>query len=214
MISVRKPTPERIHEFLRKQQQLELTYKAVGETFGTPPHGYMLDHTRVKLGTGSKTFEAAKAALRRWDQFRLGWLEAEPDGTPIKMDQTVAILAHLIGLWWWNACKIVAVVDENDDGPVSRFGFAYGTLPNHAGTGEERFMIEWDRSTDNVWYDILAFSQPHHLLARIGYLFLRATQKRFGRESSAAMLRVIRDAENLQSGSASNTNAHAAKRHI
>ena len=50
----------------------------------------------------------------------------------------VAILARSIGLWWLNACRIVAVVDE--DGPVKRFGFAYGTLPDHAGSGEERFL--------------------------------------------------------------------------
>ena len=39
----------------------------------------------------------------------------------------------------------------------SRFGFAYGTLPGHGGSGEERFLIERDRD-DGVWYDILAFS--------------------------------------------------------
>ena len=39
----------------------------------------------------------------------------------------------LLGLWWLNACRIVYVVDEA--GPVTRFGFAYGTLPGHAGSG-------------------------------------------------------------------------------
>ena len=52
----------------------------------------------------------------------------------------------LLGLWWLNACRIVYVVDEA--GPVTKFGFAYGTLPGHAGTGEERFLVEWDRASD------------------------------------------------------------------
>ena len=133
--------------------------------------------------TGEKVFAAAKAALERWQQFRLGWLEASPEDTPIKEGQVVAILARSIGLWWLNACRIVAVVDE--DGPVKRFGFAYGTLPDHAGSGEERFLVEWDREDDSVWYDILAFSRPRHFLARLGYPWVRRVQKRFGRESAA-----------------------------
>ena len=138
---------------------------------------------------GEKVFAAAKAALERWQQFRLGWLEASPEDTPIKEGQVVAILARSIGLWWLNACRIVAVV--NEDGPVKRFGFAYGTLPDHAGSGEERFLVEWDREEGSVWYDILAFSRPRHFLARLGYPWVRRVQKRFGRESAAAMRRAV-----------------------
>lgn len=189
MISLRKPTQELIRSFLQEQEKYELTYSAVGQTFGTPPQNYVLDHTRVKLGAGRATFESAKNAVRRWDQFRLAWLEAAPPETPIEKGQTVAIIARSIGLWWLNACKIVATV--NEDGPISRFGFAYGTLPQHAGTGEERFLLEWDHADDSVWFDILAFSRPRHLLARIGYPFVRMTQRRFSHESSAAMQRVV-----------------------
>ena len=120
-----------------------------------------MDHTRIKLGEGEEVFRAAKAALERWEQFRLGWVEAWPPETPIQAGEVVAVLARRLGLWWLNACRIVYVVDEA--GPVSRFGFAYGTLPDHAGTGEERFLVEWDRASGEVWYDILAFSRPHRL---------------------------------------------------
>jgi uncharacterized protein (UPF0548 family) len=129
---------------------------------------------------------AAKSALQRWDQFRLNWLEAYPSDTPIQTGAVVAVLARAAGLWWLNACRIVYVIDDND--PVKRFGFAYGTLPDHAATGEERFLIEWNRDDDSVWYEILAFSRPRHLLARLGYPFVQLMQKRFGRESAAAVL--------------------------
>ena len=43
---------------------------------------------------------------------------------------------------------------------VQRFGFAYGTLPDHAGSGEEGFLVEWGREEGSVWYDILALSRP------------------------------------------------------
>lgn len=75
---------------------------------------------------------------------------------------------------------------------MKRFGFAYGTLPDHAGSGEERFVVEWDPEDGGVWYDILAFSRPQHVLARLGYPVVRLTQNRFGRESAAAMCRAVR----------------------
>jgi uncharacterized protein (UPF0548 family) len=52
-------------------------------------------------------------------------------------------------------------------------------------------LVEWDRSDDSVWYDILAFSRPRHFLARLGYPWMRRAQKRFGRESAAVMRRTV-----------------------
>ena len=101
----------------------------------------------------------------------------------------MAVVARAIGLWWLNACRIVYVVDEVE--PIQRFGFAYGTLPDHAASGEERFMVEWDRADNSVWYDISSFSRPRHILARLGYPMFRHKQKQFGRDSASAMLRVV-----------------------
>src|SRR5947209_11959307 len=143
MLALRKPSDGSIREFLAGQARLGLTYAAVGATGAVPPPGYAVDHTRIKIGEGEGVFAAAKAALGRWEQFRLGWLEAGPPETPIEVGQVVAVVARLFGLWWVNACRIVSVVDE--DGPVQRFGFAYGTLPDHAGKGEERVLVERGR---------------------------------------------------------------------
>ena len=74
---------------------------------------------------------------------------------------------------------------------------AYRTLPGHVESGEERFLAEWDRGDDGVWYDILAFSRPNHVLTRLGYPVVRRLQKRFGRDSAAAMLRAVRPPERL-----------------
>ena len=76
MLSLRRPTSETIGAFLSAQAKLDFTYSAVGATATAPPAGYRVDHTRIKLGEGEKVFSAAKAALERWDHFRLGWLEA------------------------------------------------------------------------------------------------------------------------------------------
>lgn len=189
MLLLRKPSPSTIHDLLATQAQFDLTYSGIGTTASTPPHGYVVDRTRIKLGEGQHAFVAGKAALERWDHFRLGWVEACPSNTPIKVGQVVGILARNVGLWWLNACRIVYVVDE--DVPVMRFGFAYGTLPGHVESGEERFLVEWDRTTGSVYYDIIAFSRPRHILARLGYPWVRRLQKRFARDSAAAMVRAV-----------------------
>ena len=119
----------------------------------------------------------------------MGWVEAWPPETPIQAGQVVAVIARLFGLWWLNACRIVYVVDEQ--GPVQRYGFACGTLPEHAESGEERLTVEWHEADDAAWYDILAFSRPQQLLARWGYPFARRLQKRFARDSAAAMRRAV-----------------------
>jgi uncharacterized protein (UPF0548 family) len=161
----------------------------VGDTAGATPAGYVVDLTRVELGKGQRVFERAKAGLESWEQFRLGWLEAWPGDTPIEAGRAVAVVAHVIGAWWLNACRIVYVVDEQR--PIRRFGFAYGTLPGHIEAGEERFLLEWDPANDTVSYDIRAFSRPRHVLARLGYPLVRRMQKQFGRDSAAAMRRHV-----------------------
>ncbi len=189
MLSLRKPSAESMRRFLAEQVQLEFSYAAVGATATTPPAGFVVDHTRLKLGEGEAVFHSAQAALRRWEQFRLSWVAAWPTDTPIRPGEVVAVMGWAVGFWWLNSCRIVYVVDEA--GPIAKFGFAYGTLPGHIESGEERFLIEWSRADDSVWFDILAFSRPNHFLIRRGYPLVRRAQKRFGREAAASMLRAV-----------------------
>ncbi len=116
-------------------------------------------------------------------------MEAWPPEAQIQTGEVVAVVARRIGPWWLSACRVVYVVDE--PGSVSRYGFAYGTLPDHAEAGEERFLIEWDQASREVRYDVLAFSRPQWLLTRLGHRSMRRLQKRFGRESAAAMARAV-----------------------
>jgi len=190
MFSLWKPSSDRLRRTIAEQAALDYTYREVGATAekNTIPSGFVVDHTRVELGTGAEVFARAKAALQRWRQFHLGWLEAFPDDTPIHAGQVVAVVARAGGLWWTNAARIVYTIDDAADN-LTRFGFAYGTLPGHVESGEERFLIEWDRSTEIVYFDILAFSQPRHLLVRLNRRRARAMQKRFATEAVAAMQR-------------------------
>jgi uncharacterized protein (UPF0548 family) len=192
MVLLRRPSTEMLAEFLALQSKLSFTYPSVGATATELPAGYDADHTQIKLGEGEQVFTSAKAALLRWDHCRLGWVEAWSPKTTIDKGDVVVVLARMVGVWWLNASRIVYLVDEEK--PLHRFGFAYGTLPGHAETGEERFLVEWNPASGEVSYDILAFSRPHLLLTRLGYPFVRRVQKRFRTESATKMLKVVNQA--------------------
>ncbi len=186
---LQKPSTDTLSQFVAEQSTLDFSYSAVGATAETPPVGFIVDRTRIELGAGQLVFETAKVALQRWQQFRLGWVEAWSPETPLEVGRAVAIMGWAVGFWWLNSCRIVYTVNESGD--TTRFGFAYGTLPGHVESGEERFLIEWDRATDRVAYDILAISKPNHILTRLGYPLVRRSQKRFGRDSAASMFRAV-----------------------
>jgi uncharacterized protein (UPF0548 family) len=189
MLSLRIPTAESMRPFLAAQAKLPFSYSEVGSTAEKLPTGYVVDQTHVKLGKGEAVFHAARAVIERWGEFRLGWVEAWPPETPIQTGEVVAVMGRAMGFWWLNACRIVYVVEES--GPITKFGFAYGTLPGHVESGEERFLIEWNRDDNTVSYDIVAFSRPNHFLTKLGYPAVRRAQKQFGRDSAAAVFKAV-----------------------
>jgi uncharacterized protein (UPF0548 family) len=89
-----------------------------------------------------------------------------------------------------SGCRVLYTVGSLDD--VARFGFAYGTLTNHAESGEELFEVFIDPRTDEVIYRIRAISWPQARLARIGQPIVRRLQERFRHHSAAAMKRATR----------------------
>jgi len=185
-----EPSEARISGFFLSQRDAPLSYGEVGasKSGASELAGYAVDHNRAWLGEGEEAFERAVGALRAWRMFDIGWIEIFPPGAPIEAGTTVAVLARHHGLWSLNACRIVYLIDE-DDGEIRRYGFAYGTLSEHAERGEERFTVEWRREDGSVHYDLYAFSRPNHLLARIGYPLSRRLQRRFARDSLQAMVR-------------------------
>ena len=188
MFLLKKPSEEFVRQFIASQQDLPFAYPQVRATNSEAhniPHGYTVDHNRTRLGDGEKTYQRAVAALQSWKQFDLGWVRVVPPGKPLEVGTTVAVRTKTFGFWSLNAARIVYVVDERQT-RNARFGFAYGTLPDHVERGEERFTIEW-QADDSVWYDIYAFSRPKHPLARLGFPLTRMLQKRFVRDSLAVM---------------------------
>lgn len=178
-----KPTTTEITAFLEKRESDIFSYDAVGATRGpSPPAGYVVDHNVELLGRGREDFEKSKQAIRDWKMFEVPGLELIRNDTPIAPGRNVALFAHHLGFHSLSSCRIVYVIDEKD-----RFGFAYGTLNEHAESGEERFTVEFHPATGEVWYDIYAFSRPGHIFVKLGYPYGRYLQKRFAVGSKAAM---------------------------
>ena len=100
----------------------------------------------------------------------------------------MAVLIRHLGFWSLNGARVVYEVGGRTEGP--RFGFAYGTLANHAEAGEELFEVFIDPTTGDVVYRLRAASRPRATLARLGMPIVRALQARFRRDSLAAMTRV------------------------
>jgi uncharacterized protein (UPF0548 family) len=186
---VSAPSEDQIRRFISDQHDTQFSYPEVSASAGQMPSRYNVDHNRIELGSGEVTWHRAVEAVRRWQMFNIPWLRLCYPTAPIRVGTDVAVLVHHVGFFSLNACRIVYLV-ENDAG-IESFGFAYGTLEEHAESGEERFTVEWNRANDKVSYDILAFSRPHQTLARLGYPLSRFLQKRFARDSKAAMLQFV-----------------------
>jgi uncharacterized protein (UPF0548 family) len=188
-----KPTDDEVRRFIASQSKLPFSYPEVGASRNSSlPVGYPINQHRAKLGVGEETFDHAVAALQSWQMYNLNWTRLYWPDTPIREGETVAVLARHFGLWSLNACRIIYSLEE--EGKLRRQGFAFGTLPGHMEEGEERFMVEWDRESGAVWYELLAFARPKPLMAKIAYPLVRLIQRRFAVDSSSGMKKAIKSA--------------------
>jgi uncharacterized protein (UPF0548 family) len=186
MFLARRPSPATIDRFVRDSQELPLSYGPIGLVRGEQARRG-LDEAIVAIGRGEADFARARAALMAWRQFDIGWIETFPRHAPVSVGTVVAVLIRHLGFWSLNGCRVIYNVDGPDD--ATRFGFAYGTLTNHAESGEELFEVFIDPRTEDVMYRIRATSWPQAMLARVGQPIVRALQARFRGQSAEAMHR-------------------------
>lgn len=188
MFLAHRPTAREIEEFIKQSINLPLSYEQVGLAKQSPSD-FKIDQASGVIGRGETAFERAKLALREWRHFELGWVEIFPKNAPIEPGTNVAVLVHHFWFWSLNGCR--AVYDLGDRPDDTSFGFAYGTLTNHAEMGEEIFQLSISPESEEVSYSIRAASKPRAALARIGYPIARMLQARFRRDSIAAMRRAV-----------------------
>ncbi len=186
MFLLRRPSAAEIARFLDASRDAPLSYGPVG-ILNRPIEDGRVDEQIVAIGRGAQDFDRACAALKAWKHFDLGWVELFPDRAGTANGTNVAVLIRHLGFWSLNGARIVYQAAERPN----TFGFAYGTLTNHAESGEERFEVSFDPRTGDVAYRIRAVSWPQSFLARIGQPVVRMLQERFRRDSAAVMTRVV-----------------------
>ena len=188
MFLIRRPSQIELTRFLDQSRDLSLSYDPIGIARETP-RGFNADLASAVIGHGRETFERAKNALAQWRHYEMGWVELLPKGAAIATGTVVAVLVRHMGFWSLNGCRVVYGIGDRHTG--SRFGFAYGTLTNHAEMGEEIFEVRLEPESEAVIYRIQAVSRPHAPMAWIGYPIARYFQERFRRDSTRALQRAI-----------------------
>jgi uncharacterized protein (UPF0548 family) len=166
----------------------DLTYPEVGATGGsTLPGGYRHVHLVRTVGRGDAAFAAARDAVAGWQMHRGAGLRVAATTSTAQVGSTVVVGVGVGALRLLGPCRVVEVVDEPD-----RAGFAYGTLPGHPETGEERFEVT--RRSEDVDLVVTAFSRPATWYSRLGGPVSRAVQDGVTRRYATAVERAVRAA--------------------
>jgi uncharacterized protein (UPF0548 family) len=182
-----RPSVKDVERFLSGSRDLPLSYEPVGLA-RERRDGFTLDEQVTVLGSGDALFARATAALLEWRQFDLGWVELVPKPASMTPGTVVAVMVRHLGFWSLNGCRVVYQIGVPGD---REFGCAYGTLTNHAESGEEIFQVSIHPETGDVSYTIRAASKPRATLARLGYPVVRSLQARFRRDSASALKRAV-----------------------
>ena len=150
-------------------EELALTYREVGATAaGELPTGYDHQHVERRIGTGQQRFEQAADAVMHWGMQRGSGLRVQASSEVAVVDAVLVVRMGFLPA----PCRVVYVVDEPD-----MRGFAYGTLPGHPESGEERFVVRRDPTTSAVYAEVSAFSRPATWWSKAGGPLVRVAQR-------------------------------------
>ncbi|CAM0148949.1 unnamed protein product [Urochloa decumbens] len=156
--------------------------------------GFFVNRSRVLIGSGADTFVRAKSALLSWRHLSLGWANVESD-TPVKVGTRFCICYKEVIPWVMLPLQIAYVITDGDGkskggSSSSMFAFGSGTLQGHLLAGEERFSVQVDEE-ERVWYEVVSFSKPAHVLATLCYPYVQLRQKHFAYHSGQALIRHV-----------------------
>lgn len=189
-----KPRPRDVERFFQKALNSSFSYEELRATQDQIPTSFTIDRYAQFLGHGREIFEAGKKAILDWKMYPAGWTRIHCFDELAENTTFVAEIAHF-GFHSLNACRVLYFMDdkaEEERGDVTRFGFGFGTLEDHAECGEEVFTIEWHAPSDEVYFRILAMSKPQSCLVRLAWPLGRMLQKRFAYEARQSVLQAVK----------------------
>lgn len=164
------------------------TYAEVGATGDALlPAGYHHAEYRTVVGSGHAAFERATAAVFDWRAQRGAGLRVRADGPASRPGTVVILTAGLPRLGYDIPCRVVWSGTDGDER-----GFAYGTLPGHPESGEERFTVRLTSDGD-VGYEIRVFFRLASPAARLAGPLSLALQRLATARYGTAIRRAARD---------------------
>jgi uncharacterized protein (UPF0548 family) len=190
MFLLKKLTDNDAKKLVLSQEHQNVSYRYEGGTRNDQsplPAGFFHDHYRCSLGHGDSVYQRGTIALRDWRMYPRGWTFVSGPWPDLCTGAHFVTQVRHFGFWSANCCRVMYLTDEEDKAS-RRFGFAIGTLPEHAECGEERFLVEQNKVSQEVFFDIRVFSRPSHWMAWLGFPLARILQRRFGREAQTAMI--------------------------
>ena len=185
-ITLIRPTQRALEKWQAQAEQDRVTYSQVGAT-GSPhlPDGYAHTRQSVVVGSGVADFARSVEALQGWRAHLHAGATLSPPRPDIVAGAAVLAVVRVLLVFAVVPCRIVYVTDEDH-----RFGFAYGTLPGHPERGEEAFHVALAED-GVVTFQIVAFSRPANLVARLGHPLNRLIQARVTRRYLEGVRRYV-----------------------
>ncbi len=172
MILFARPTDAELQRLLDDASSRDLTYAEIGCTREPElPTGYRHHRSSVVIGNGNAAFGRGKDAIRSWQAHRHAGATLMPPAPALEEGAELVGVVKLGLAFVTTPCRIVYVTDDED-----AFGFGYGTLPGHPEAGEEAFHVIRGPGGE-IRFEIVSFSRPADLLARLGGPVATLTQK-------------------------------------
>jgi uncharacterized protein (UPF0548 family) len=157
------------------------SYPEVGATRQDQlPRGYRRLEARIDVGHGRQRFLEVSDRLLTWQIHSESGLALQVSDPQVRQGAILIATLPLGPVKIDTRCRVVYLITDD-----RRAAFAYGTLPGHPETGEERFDVELT-DDDRVVFNLRAFSRNAWLLARLGSTVSNRVQAMVNRRYLAA----------------------------
>ncbi|GAA1481430.1 hypothetical protein GCM10009624_18700 [Gordonia sinesedis] len=157
-------------DIVQRLRDEPLSYSAVGGTAGSPPAGYRCFVRAAYLGCGADAFSQARNAMVRWQIQARSGVRVSASEPELDIGSVAILTLGALGFSVRAPVRVVDVVDTPRE-----YAFAYGTLPGHPESGEERFTLN-RRDDGQTSLTVTAFSRPAAWMTRLAGPVGRAAQ--------------------------------------
>jgi len=144
-----------------------------------PEPSFEVLNRKVVVGKGRKCYDSVQKKILNFDVIKqLGWATVINPNSNTGLTQMNTVIGTLVQcykvVWALNPCRIVEISKGEN---VSQIAFS--TLEGHLLSGEERFRVSYDKTTEVVTLDMYSFSKAANVLGTLSLPLIRPLQRHF-----------------------------------